>query len=570
MVMRVLGFKRFPLAPLLALLTFHPFVVEAQLRDVVSSEVGVSEGEAKLTLGFQDQGELNISFRDGQVLVDGDVIGDYSRGDALFSAWRSLLGEVITLDDGPLATALNDWDPPQSLTGEAADLAAHLDLVLEAALSQPEISQEVGGQKEISVSIGNEEGLLSALLSRTGALSGLAEALEGTPLNDFVLKVGEDVSVGAGEVLDGNLVLVDGNLDVRGRIEGDLVVAGGTVRLLETGEVTGDLRIADGHFEDRGGSVGGSLLILEKGELLEQEYADLEELREELESEIRRDLQAQIDRERHRRGNYFFSFLGNVGSAIAGLLENLVTFLILAVLGVLAVHFQRERLEVVATTAYRAPVRAGVVGLAGGFFILPIWIVGIIALAITIIGIPVLLAWVPLFPIAAGLAVLFGYLAVARNVGEWVAEQEYRGLEWIRGSNMFYTVIAGVGALMVPTIAASVSRILGFGILTSLLGFAGSMVTFVAGAVGLGAVLLTRGGIFRPLESYYDFEEDYWADTEPTAPREPEPGAEPEPTTVEEEAPEEPDSGGHRGDGEGPSGSQAEEGEGQEGEDVQE
>jgi len=183
----------------------------------------------------------------------------------------------------------------------------------------------------------------------------------------------------------------------------------------------------------------------------------------------------------------------------------------------LAVHFQRERLEVVATTAYRAPVRAGVVGLAGGFFILPVWIVGTIALAITIIGIPVLLAWVPLFPIAAGLAILFGYLAVARNVGEWVAEQEYRGLEWIRGSNTFYTVVAGVGALMVPCLAASVSRILGFGLLTSLLGFAGSMVTFVAGAVGLGAVLLTRGGKIRPLESYYDFEEEYWADAEPAA-----------------------------------------------------
>jgi hypothetical protein len=541
-VMRVLGFKRFPLAPVLALLSLGPLGVEAQLRSIVSSEVGFSEDGAELSLGFQDDGELNISFHEGQVLVDGDVVGEYSRQDALYMAWRSLLGEVITLDDGPLATALNDWDPPQSLTGQAADLAARLDLALETALAPPDIPQDVGGQSEISVSIGGEEGLLSALLSRTGALSGLAEALEGTPLNDFVLKVGEDVVVGADEVLEGNLILVDGDLDIQGRIEGDVVVTGGTARLLEDGSVTGDLRIADGFFEDRGGSVDGSLMILEKGELLEQEYADLEELREELESEIRRDIRAELDRERHRGGNHFFGFLGNVGSAIAGLLENLVTFLILSVLGVLAVHFQRERLEVVATTAYRAPVRAGVVGLAGGFFILPIWIVGTIALAITIIGIPVLLAWVPLFPIAASLAILFGYLAVARNVGEWVADQEYKGLEWIRGSNTFYTVIAGIGALMVPTIAASVSRILGFGILTNLLGFAGSMVTFLAGAIGLGAVLLTRGGKIRPLESYYDFEEEYWADVEAAEPEASESGAAEAPEEAREEggtAPEE-------------------------------
>jgi hypothetical protein len=520
--MRVLGFNRFPLAPVLALLTLSPLGGEAQLRSIVSSEVGFSDDGAELSLGFQDQGELNISFHDGQVLVDGEVVGEFTRQDALDTAWRSLLVEVITLDDGPLATALNDWDPPQSLTGGAADLAAHLDLILERSLAVPGVSQDVGDPRGGSVSLGAEEGLLSALLSRTGALSGLAQALEGTPLNHFILKIGEDVVVGADEVLEGNLILVDGDLDVRGRIEGNVVVTGGEVRLLEDGYVTGDLRIADGTFEDLGGSVGGSLMDLDTGDLLELDQADLEELREEMESEIRRDLRAQIDRERRRSGNLFFGILGNVGSAIAGLLENLVTFLILSILGVLAVHFQRERLEIVATTAYRAPVRAGVVGLAGGFFILPIWIVGIIALAITIIGIPVLLAWVPLFPIAAGLAILLGYLAVARNIGEWVAEQEYRGLEWIRGSNTFYTVIAGVGALMVPTVAASVSRILGFGFLTNLLNLAGSMVTFVAAAVGLGAVLLTRGGKIRPLESYYDFEEEYWADAEPAESREPE------------------------------------------------
>jgi hypothetical protein len=140
-------------------------------------------------------------------------------------------------------------------------------------------------------------------------------------------------------------------------------------------------------------------------------------------------------------------------------------------------------------------------------------------------------------------------------VGEWVAEQEYRGLEWIRGSNTFYTVVAGVGALILPYVAVNVSRIIGFGFLTGLLGFAASMVTFAAGAVGLGAVLLTRGGKIRPMEAYYDYEEDYWADMDdrgtapPTEPEsgppeasetepEPEPpeGSEPEP---EPESPEE-------------------------------
>ncbi len=53
--MHVLGFKRFHLALILALLAFLPLGVEGQLRTVVSNEIAVSEDEAMLRLGFQDQ-----------------------------------------------------------------------------------------------------------------------------------------------------------------------------------------------------------------------------------------------------------------------------------------------------------------------------------------------------------------------------------------------------------------------------------------------------------------------------------------------------------------------------------
>jgi hypothetical protein len=166
-----------------------------------------------------------------------------------------------------------------------------------------------------------------------------------------------------------------------------------------------------------------------------------------------------------------------------------------------------------------------------------------VALAISIIGIPVLLVWIPLFPIAAGLAALLGYLAVARNVGEWVAEQEYRGLEWIRGSNHFYTVVAGIGALMVPCIAANLVRVVGLGLLQGLLAFVGSMITLVVLAIGLGAVLLTRGGRIRPMESYFEFEEEFYTETEVhTGAQDPiqdEPAQDPDSTEAAPEADEE-------------------------------
>lgn len=516
--MHVLGFKRVLLIWALPLL-FLPEAGEAQLRPVVSSEIAVSSREAALRLDFQDREPLSIALREGDVLVDGESVGSYARGDAVDSAWRSLLGQAIALDDGPLAQALNDWKPPEDLTGSAGEVSAALDRALEAALALPEKAEDTAEEQEISqisLSLSDEDSLVGALLRRTGALEGLAEALQEASIDHFFLRIGEDVEVGRGETLDRSLIVVDGDLDLRGTVEGDVVVTSGTVRLREGSRVTGDLRVTDGHLESMGGEVEGSILDLDVARSAGLDQQDLEDLREELRRDIRRDLLSSMEREGRSRSAPFFGIFGNVGRAIAGLIENLATFVVLVILGVLTVHFGRNRLEVIATTVRRAPAQSGMVGLAGGFLLIPVWILGIVALAVSIIGIPFLLAWIPLFPLAAGLAALLGYVAVAQNVGEWVADQEYRGLEWIRGSNSFYVVVAGLAALMLPAVAASLIRILGLGFLHGLLTFVGSAISFVAVAVGFGAVLLTRGGKIRPYAAYYDFEEEIWAEAAAT------------------------------------------------------
>lgn len=544
------GFKRAFLTWALLIL-FLPGRGEAQLRSVVSSEIAVSSREAALTLDFQERAPLSIALREGEVLVDGEALGTYTRGDALDQAWRSLLGQAIALDDGPLAQALMEWSPPQELEGSAGQVASALDAALEDALTAPDVAQESTEGLDLTQSL-SDESLVGALLRRTGALEGLAEALEEANLEDFSLRIGQDVEVGVGEELDQSLIVVDGDLDLRGIVRGDVVVTDGTVRLRDGSRILGDLRVADGHVESMGGVVEGDILDLDAQATSELNEQELENLREELRRDIRRDLLSSVESERSSRSAPFFGVFGNLGRAIGDLTENLVTFVVLAILGVLTVHFGRSRLEVVATTVRRAPAQSAMVGLAGGFLLLPVWILGIVALAVSIIGIPILLAWIPLFPLAAGLAAFVGYVAVARNVGEWVADQEYRGLEWIRGSNTFYVVVAGIAALMVPAVAASLIRILGFGFLHGLLTFVGSVISFLAVAVGLGAVLLTRGGKIRPHAAYFDFEEELWDEADPsgssgtpfqedmTTPEPPaEPEAAPEPDGGEEPRPRE-------------------------------
>jgi hypothetical protein len=516
--MHVLGFKTPNLLWAFPLLALLPGAGEAQLRSVVSNEIAVSGTEATLSLDFDDQPTLTIALSGGQVLVDDELVGSYTRGDALDLAWRSLLGDVISLDDGPLAEALTSWSPPEDLPGSALDVAEAVDVALEEALTLPEAAEDLEPGVEISLSLTDESAILEALLKRSGALRGLAEAFESTTPDQFILRVGESIRVEVGEVLDQSLVLVDGDLELRGTIDGDVVVTHGTVRLREGGLITGDLRVVDGEVESLGGEVSGALLTSSLEDAVALDTRDLRQLRKEMEKEIRRDLRASLESERKSSSHSFWNPFRNVGRAIGGLLENLVTLLILAVLSMVIVHFGRERLEVVATTVRRAPAQSAMVGLAGGFLLIPVWVLGIVALAVSIIGIPVLLAWVPLFPIAVGVAALLGYVAIARNVGEWVADQEYRGLEWIRGSNTFYVVLTGLGALMLPAIVASLVRILGVGLLQGLLGFIGSSITFIALAIGFGAVLLTRGGRIRPYAAYYEYEEELWAEDQGASP----------------------------------------------------
>jgi hypothetical protein len=530
----MLAFDRLPLAWALALSALLPLGIEAQLRTVSSNEIAVSEREASLRLHFEDDASFAIVFSEGSILVDGEPRGTYTRRDPLDLAWRSLLGEVVALDNGPLAEALVAWSPPEGLTGEAAELGRLLDRAMEQALALPTVPADAP-PVAVPTAFPGEEGVLGALLRRTTALGALAEALEGVEVERATVRVGQDLVVEAGEEIEATVIVVDGNLEVRGTIRGDVVVTDGRVTLPEGGRITGNLRLANGELERAGGTVGGSVRLLGTGEEPRLDRREVEDLRRSLEGEIRRDLLASMERDRRRSSNPVVGAFRNVGRAIAGLLENTLTLVVLAILGALTLHFARERLEVVATTARSAPARSAVVGLAGGFLLIPAFVLGIVALAVSIVGIPFILVWVPLFPLAAALAGLLGYLAVARNVGEWVAEQEYRGLEWIRGSNAFYTLTAGIAALMLPCIASSALRILGLGFFTGLLAFLGSVVVIVAVAVGFGAVLMTRGGRIRPHEAYVDLEEDFWSEsgtpgTEEaftTATREEWPGAEP-------------------------------------------
>ena len=373
------------------LISILPAAVAGQVRPVVSNRLAISRTEAALNLEFADEGTLEITLRDGSVMIDGEERGSFEQGDALDTAWRGLLSEIVSLSDGPLGEALRSWQAPSSLEDRAFALAQLLDRTLEDALESDDVLASADPEPAVVI-----------------------------------------------DVTDPDLGL----------------------SLQELADLSGRIRL-----EIR------------------------EELREELRDEFRRELRDAGE----ARGGY--RPLRALGHGITEVMGDLITFLLLSLLALGAVYFAKDNLEVVADTAQRNPMRAGMVGLAGAFLVLPTWILGCVALVASVVGIIALPFWALLFPVAVALGAGLGYLAVARNVGEWVASRNIRSLDWLRPTNTFYAVTAGIGALLAFHVSASILDIVPFfGFFSGLLATLGTMAIVATLLIGFGAVLLTRGG----------------------------------------------------------------------------
>jgi hypothetical protein len=225
---------------------------------------------------------------------------------------------------------------------------------------------------------------------------------------------------------------------------------------------------------------------------------ELEEMVDELEEQRAEAPAVVIDRDRSPGFLRPFRYIAN---GLAGVLSVLVGYGVLFGIGVMAIFFGGRRyIEGVADTARHATTRSLLVGLAASFLIVPAFILGAIALAISIVGIPALFLWVPLFPVAACVALLLGYLAVAHAAGESLAERRFYASDWFKHGNSYYFIMTGLTLLVGLFAASQVVSMAGpfLGFLRGMLMALGVVVTWAALSIGLGAVLISRGGT-RPV-----------------------------------------------------------------------
>jgi len=271
-------------------------------------------------------------------------------------------------------------------------------------------------------------------------LGGTYTLASGETLDEDLTIIGGAVVLEQGSLVNGKVIVLGGSLEINGTVNGDIVAAGGHVKLGESANVNGDITSAGGFVDkDLGAEISG-----------------------ELQSELSGALPLTLPGIR-RIPAVNLSF-----SPIWKGLWFLAQIFILSALAVLVAMFLPKHLERVNRTVASQPLLAGSMGLLTGF-IAPFVI---FLLVITICLIPAALLGILLM---AGL-LLLGWVACGLEVGKRLGVALNQ--EWTA------PISAGVGTFLLTFVIGGMGKIWCIG----------WIFPTVVMAVSLGAAILTRVG----------------------------------------------------------------------------
>lgn len=275
---------------------------------------------------------------------------------------------------------------------------------------------------------------------------------------------GKSLTVAEDEEVTDGVVAIGGRIRIAGRVRDEVVAIGGSVELLPTAEVRGDIT-----------AIGGRVTIApgarHAGQIHHAEVRDWPGWSWPLAG---------------------WSWLDLGGATrwvtVAGTLARVA---LLAMAVALVALLGGSRVGRIGAAAAAAPLKSGVIGLTLQLLFVPALIVVSLGLAITIVGLPFVALLIPLALVTMFLAMLLGFAAVARAVGEWIG----RRLGWERPGTVGVTLL-GAAFIVLPTVVA---RFLGLA--PGALGAAafavlavGTAVEYIAWTIGLGAAAATGLG----------------------------------------------------------------------------
>jgi hypothetical protein len=275
-----------------------------------------------------------------------------------------------------------------------------------------------------------------------------------------LVRFGGNVTVGRDEVVEGDVVVIGGSADIDGEVTRDVTVIGGSLNLGPEAVVRRDVAV-----------IGGSL-NRSPGARIDGKVDD-----------VGVGTQVPLGRRLGRNFPLWMPFL-RVGGLVGTLLR--VTLLILSTLVVVALG--HRFVEAIADRTAAEPLRSGFAGLLAELLFVPMVVITIVVLAVSIIGIPLLIL-VPFAIVLAVVPMLVGFTGVAYQVGR-LASNRF-GIKQGPYALVPLGVLLIVGITLIARIVALAGGFV-FGIVVAgPLAAVGRLAEYVAWTMGIGAVILT-------------------------------------------------------------------------------
>jgi hypothetical protein len=285
--------------------------------------------------------------------------------------------------------------------------------------------------------------------------------------SDARIRIGGSVTVDRNEEVGGAVVAVLGSAVINGRVRDEVVVVGGDIRVGPEAEIGGDVTVV-------GGRLDLSPTARVRGQINEIGIG------------IPRLRVGPIDWWGFR-GRSFRSFWF---SPSADLLLVVLRMLLVALFALVALFVASGPVSRIERRVAADPWKAGLTGLVAQVLFVPLLVLTVIILAVSIIGIPLLLL-VPFALLALLIGLVVGFAGVAVRLGGWVRDR----LGWTSPTR-YGLLVLGMGLIWTISLVGHLAALAGWPVwvLATVLSVAGFLVEYVAWTVGLGAVLLSRFG----------------------------------------------------------------------------
>ena len=355
--------------------------------------------------------------------------------------------------DGVTSVAADIWSFLQQIRGSAQDDSVPARRQVEHPIAIP-----AAGANGTVIDLSDLSRPLD-IEQQLGQLSRLADTAIRVSIPGGTARLGS-FSVGSEQSLAGHLLVLRGDADIYGRLDGNLVTYDGDVVLHPGAIVAGDVLAVHGRVQNSGGEIQGESRMLAAAPTAVQAPAP----------------------PRSTLSLTFSRLVGVIG-----------VFLALACLGWALSVFAQQHLQIVSDTTSHNFGRAFVTGLIGQILLLPTFGMLVVGLVLSVAGILLLPFAVIVYVLLVIVGVVGGFLAMAHAMGEtWTRRRQAAGVMLGNpGSSRFVMLgLAVTAALWLAWALVGWVPVAG-----SVVRGAAVLLTWLLATTGLGAAMLSRAGV---------------------------------------------------------------------------